>query len=89
MPWKITTLAVGIEDGTSYPSGEEEVGPISKPGEEEEYQTVLGADGSDGSIPITTAATNEEAGQGPKTALVGEQAGSYEAADIVNPFGGF
>ena len=32
MPWQITTHAVGEEDGTTYPSGEEEVGPITRPG---------------------------------------------------------
>jgi hypothetical protein len=87
MPWQITTHAVGEEDGTTYPSGEEEVGPITRPGEEEEHQTA--GDGTD-PIPASTAATGEEAGQEPKTALVGEQGGAYDAAaNVANPFGAY
>lgn len=88
MPWQITTHAIGEEDGTSYPAGEEDVGPISGPGGEEEYQT--DGDGGTNPIPLSTAATGEEAGQEPKTALVGEQPGTYDAAaNIANPFGAF
>jgi len=87
MPWQITTHAEG-EEGSTYPSGEEDVGPISRPGEEEEHQTA--GDGGTDPIPMSTAATGEEAGQEPKTALAGEQAGTSDAAaNIVNPFGAF
>ncbi len=89
MPWQITTHAEG-EEGTTYPSGEEEVGPITRPGEEEEYQTAgdLG-DGSNGPVPLTTAATNEEAGQEPSTARTGEEVGSFDTMAFANPFGAF
>jgi hypothetical protein len=45
MPLKVTTHAEGEEGGSTYLSGEEEVGPITRPGEEEEYQTA--GDGTD------------------------------------------
>ncbi|HEU4453791.1 MAG TPA: hypothetical protein VFR81_12070 [Longimicrobium sp.] len=38
-PWQVTTHAVGEEDPTTTdPEGEEEIGPISQPGAEEEFQ---------------------------------------------------
>jgi hypothetical protein len=90
MPWKITTHAVGEEDPTTtYPAGEEEIGPITRPGEEEEYQTAA-AYSIGGPGPMTTAATGEESGQEPTTLLTGEETSSYDAASgIANPFGAF
>lgn len=86
MPWQITTHAEG-EEGTTYPSGEEEVGPITRPGEEEEYQT---AGDDNGSLPATTAATGEEAGQEPSTLLLGEETSSHDASfGTANPFAAF
>jgi hypothetical protein len=89
MPWKITTHAVGEEDPTtSYPSGEEDVGPITQVGQEEEYQTANYNPG--GPVPMTTLATGEESGQEPTTLLTGEETGSYDAASgVANPFGAF
>ena len=88
MNLQFTTHAVGEEHGTTYTSGEEDVGPISRPGEEEAYQTA--GDLGDGSLPLTTAATGEEAGQEPSTARTGEETLPLDAAaGVVNPFGAF
>ncbi len=74
MPWQITTRAVGEEDGTTSPLGEEEVGPISRSGGE----AVL----DDG--------TGAEAGQEPITLRYPEDGPVDGAAtDVVNPFGAF
>ncbi len=89
MPWQITTHAVGEEDGTTYPSGEEEIGPITRPGEEEEYQTAGDLGDDSGPVPMTTAATGEEAGQEPSTARTGEEVGSFDAMAFANPFGAY